>query len=73
MAYTSAELDAKIVALETALSRGELRVDFADRSVTYRSVTETVQALEYFKGLLTNLTASTNRSRQSFGVAARGF
>lgn len=73
MAYTQAELETKIASLETALGRGELRVDFADRSVTYRSVDEIVSAITYFKSLLAPLTAATNRSRQSFGVASRGF
>ncbi len=74
--YTEAELEANIRALETALARGELRVDFADRSVTYRSTADLTSAIGYFKGLLGDLQAETNpgsrRSRQLLGVASRG-
>lgn len=77
MAYTQAELEAKIAALETTLARGELRVDFSDRSVTYRSIDELTKALEYFKRLLSDLLAAASpgsrRSRQTLGVASRGF
>jgi len=73
VAYTEAELNAKILALETTLARGELRVDFADRSVTYRSIDEIVKSLEYFQRLLVPLAAATSRPvRQFFGVASRG-
>lgn len=77
MAYTQAELEAKIIALETALARGELRVDFSDRSVTYRSTAELTTAIEYFKKLLSDMLAEASpgsrRSRQTLGVASRGF
>lgn len=72
MAYTQAQLETKIGALETALARGELRVDFADRSVTYRSVAEIQNALSYFQRLLSQLT-STGRSKQTIAVASKGF
>lgn len=40
----------QIDALETALARGELRVKYADREVTYRSVADIASALSYAKG-----------------------
>lgn len=77
MAYTQAELEAKIAALETTLARGELRVDFSDRSVTYRSTDDLTAAIEYFKKLLSDMLAEASpgsrRSRQTLGVASRGF
>lgn len=77
MAYVQSEVEAKIAALESALARGEMRVDFADRSVTYRSVKDLTDALAYFTRILSELLASANpgnvRSRQSFVVGARGF
>lgn len=76
MAYTEAGLLANITALETALARGELRVDFADRSVTYKSSTDIEAGINYFKRLLSDLQAELNpssrRSRQLFAVASRG-
>jgi len=75
VAYTTAELNLKIVALETGLARNELRVDFADRSVTYRSVPEQIDALAYFQRLLAQqavAAGTTTRSKQVLGVAARG-
>lgn len=70
--YTQAELEAKIAAIETAMARGELRVDFADRSVTYRSTAELITASDYFKRLLTQLVTPT-RSRQTVAVGSKGF
>ena len=71
MAYTQAQLESKITALESALASGVLRVDFADRSTTYRSVTEIQDALSYFQRLLTN-TLGTSRPKQSFAVTSKG-
>lgn len=72
VAYTQAELEAKITALETTLARGELRVEFADRVVVYRSVGELTDALNYFQRLLTQV-ATPTRSRQTVAVASSGF
>lgn len=71
VAYTQVEIEAKLLAIETALARGELRVDFADRSVTYRSTTELKSAADYFKRLLTQVVPPT-RSRQTIAVASKG-
>ncbi len=73
MAYTDADLAARIAALETALAREERVVQFADRSVTYTSKAEIYEALNYFKRLLTEAGASGARRKQTLGVAAKGF
>lgn len=75
MPYVQAEVEAKIALLETALARGELRVDFADRSVTYRSVQDLTSALSYFQSVLGGLAAAAGaaRPRQLFAVASNGF
>jgi len=67
---TSEQLQASIAKIETALSRGELRVQFADRMVEYRSVEELMRALEYFKGELARM---AGRRRQWNLVAGKGF
>jgi hypothetical protein len=70
VAYTEAQLTAYITALETALSRGELRVTFSDRAVEYRSIDELTKAIAYFEQKLREL---AGRPKQSLGVAAKGF
>lgn len=72
VSYTQTELEAKIAAVETAMARGELRVKFADREVTYRSMAELIDASDYFKRLLTQVVPPT-RSRQTVAVASKGF
>lgn len=72
MAYTQTELEAKITALETALARGVTRVDYSDRSVTYRSVQELQNSLSYFQRLLSQV-LGTGRSKQTVAVASKGF
>ena len=64
MAYTSADLDA----VRVAILKGERTVQYADRSVTYRSIDE-LQAVE--QRILRELTRT--RAKQSFGVASKGF
>jgi len=67
MAYTEADL----AAVRTALLRGERSVQFADRSVTYRSVEE-LQAVE--AAILRELSqAARTRSKQTLLVASTGF
>jgi len=53
------EITAAIAALEGALSKGVLTFEYAGRRHTYRSASEIVSALEYFK-------------RQALGVPASG-
>jgi hypothetical protein len=48
MALTSADL----TAVETAIASGQLSVQFADRSVTYRSIDELLKAREFIKNAI---------------------
>ena len=75
MPYVQSEVETKITQLETALARGELRVDFADRSVTYKNTKEIVDAIAHFQRVLARLAAQagTGRGRQTFATAASGF
>lgn len=66
MPYT----DADLTAIRAALLRGEKVVQFADRSVTYRSIEE-LQAVE--QSILTELTTTRTRGKQTLGVASKGF
>jgi hypothetical protein len=63
MAFSSTDLDA----MRTAIARGEKTVTFADRSVTYRSMTEMIEALRLMEGEL------ATRSKQSLGASSKGF
>lgn len=55
MAYTEADLLARITALETAFDRHERTVKFADREVTYSSASEIKERINYFKTELRGL------------------
>lgn len=64
MAFT----DAQLTAIEDAISKGELTVQFADRSVTYRSIKDLILARELI------LTQRNTASRQFLGVpTSKGF
>ena len=63
MAYTTADLDA----VRTAIAKGERTVQFADRSVTYRSMDELLRAEQRISGAL------ASRPKQSLGYAEKGF
>lgn len=63
MAYTSTDLDA----IRAAIASGERTVQFADRSVTYRSMAELFQAEARIAAAL-----AATRDKQSFGVATKG-
>ena len=65
----SATLTAKITALEAALDRHELEVEFADRRVRYRPTAEIISQIDYYR---TQLRDSYSRPRQFLGVAGRG-
>jgi hypothetical protein len=67
---TADEVRTSIAKLETALARGETRVQFADRLVEYRSISQLTDAIAYFRG---QLVEQSGRGRQSFGVAVKGF
>jgi hypothetical protein len=64
MGFTQADLDA----VRVAIAKGERSVQFADRSVTYRSMDELLKAEERIANALT-----TEWSKQTFGVASKGF
>lgn len=67
MAYQQSDLDA----IRAAIARGERTVQFADRSVTYRTVDELL-AVE--SRIAQALTTTPGRPRQTYGVAgAKGF
>lgn len=66
VAYSSADL----AAIEAAIARGERTVQYADRSVTYRDVTELLQAKA---DILRSLPTSTTRPRQYVAVGSKGF
>lgn len=65
MAWTQTDLDA----IETAIASGTLRVQFADRSVEYRSITELLKARDAIKN---NLGAAASTSRTSYVQHSRG-
>ena len=70
MALTAAELEANLEALDRVIGRGELSVTFADRTVMYRSISELKKARDIIASDLARL---AGRSRQSLGVATKGF
>ena len=63
MAFTLAE----IAALRSAITRGEKTVTFADRSVTYRSIAELIEALRLAEA------ENATRPKQSLAYAEKGF
>lgn len=69
MAYTVADLTARITALELALDRHERVVKFADREVTYAGAGEIFQRLNYFKRELARL---RSRPMQTVLVGDKG-
>lgn len=52
MPYDSAVVEAKIEALEGALTRQSKTVQFADRAVTYKSFDEILQQIRYWQSKL---------------------
>lgn len=68
MAYTQTDL----AAVRAAIARGERSVQYMDRSVTYRSMDELLQAEERIANALAEASSETRR-KQSFGVASKGF
>ena len=64
MAYTQTDLDA----IQTAIASGELLVQFADRTVRYRSIDELRRAENRIARAL-----ATTRVKQHLVVANKGF
>lgn len=52
MAYTKTQIQAKIEALELALTSRSKTVQYADRSVTYRDFNEIAQQIDYWRAKL---------------------
>jgi hypothetical protein len=67
MAWTQQQLDA----IETAIASGELTVRFGDRTVTYRSMDELLQARAVIKNAL-DAEAGTITDRFSFAQTSKG-
>lgn len=63
MAFTTADLEA----VQRAIAKGEKTVQFSDRATTYRSMEELMKAEAHIAAQL------SGRSRQSLGVATKGF
>jgi len=64
--YTQDDLDR----VRLAIARGEQTVQFADRSVTYRSITQLMQAEEFISS---QLRAAVGHRKQTLGFATKGF
>lgn len=69
MAYTQAEIQASITALELALARHELTVEYSDRRVTYASTDDILARIRYWRGLLGG---ATGRPKQTRLVGSKG-
>lgn len=63
MAFTANDL----AAVEAAIAKGEASVQFADRSVTYRSIEDLLKARDAIKASL------QTRARQTLVTASKGF
>ena len=59
---TSEEIQTSISRLHAALAAGQLTVTIGEQTVTYRSVSDLLKALAYFKGLLAELVNGTPSS-----------
>jgi len=66
MAFTETDLEV----ICRAIATGELSVTFADRTVTYRSMTDLLLAKEIIEG---EIAAAAGRSKQTLGYAVKGF
>ena len=70
MAFTAADL----TAVETAIKSGELEVEYQDRRVKYRSMTELMKAYAMIKQEVTAPTSSSSRvAKQVRFATKRGF
>lgn len=63
--FTQSQLDA----IRAAIARGEKTVQFADRSVTYRSIEELLEA----EKRITQALRTSARSKQTLIVTSNGF
>jgi len=65
--------DVDLAAIRSAIARGELIVEFADRKVTYRSIDDLLKAEARIIQALTDTGILPARAKQSFGVSSKGF
>lgn len=65
MAFTSADL----IAVQRAIAKGELEVEFSDRRVRYRSIDDLLKAEAHITAAL----QTVGRQKQSKLVADKGF
>ena len=69
MAYTLTDL----IAVRSAIVKGEIEVEFSDRRARYRSIAELLQAEAHILSEI-GQTTSNPRPKQSFGVTVtKGF
>lgn len=68
MAYSQSDLDA----VRTAIARGEKTVQFTDRVVTYRDISELLEAETRISRALAG-SVSPQRSKQTLLTADKGF
>jgi hypothetical protein len=64
MAFTSTDLER----VQSAIAKGELTVEYADRKVTYRSIDELLKAEARIAQAI-----ATPRAKQSLGRSCKGF
>ena len=70
MAFSASDL----IAIETAIKSGELEVEYGDRRVKYRSVSELMKAYELIKGAVNEPSATSSRKAKQVRFASqRGF
>ena len=70
MAFTSTDL----IAIETAIKSGELEVEYQDRRVKYRSITELMKAYAVIKNAVNEpATSSSRKAKQVRFATKRGF
>jgi hypothetical protein len=69
VAYAQSDLDA----IRTAIARGEKTVQFADRSVTYRDVSELLAAEARIARALDGASSSPRPSKQTLLTSSKGF
>jgi hypothetical protein len=61
---------ANLLLISTAMARGERSVQFADRSVSYRSMDELMEAYRFWSN---QVALYSGRRRQSLGYSTKGF
>lgn len=74
MPYTSSQLEAIILTLETGLASGYASIAVEGRgNVTYRNQADILKAIDYFNGLLGEVTNTSPRRRITRIITDKGF